>query len=122
MNEGYAHIKINDGVSSNASYPYEAKDGTCRYSANHKAGNTIGYELVKENDEKDLMRAVAEGPVACAAKAQDWSSYKKGIFDCQSFVAKALSWVPVFGSPIGGVFNKAVNSGKKLNHGVTVVG
>lgn len=103
MTDGYAYVQLNDGIDSDSSYPYEAVDGECRYDASGKEGNTVGYEYTNEDDEKDLMRAVAEGPVAVAVDANDWSTYKGGVFKCHNIITKLIKSV-------------------KINHGVTIVG
>ncbi len=103
MTNGYTYVQLNGGINSETSYPYEAVDGECRYDASGNGGNSVGFEYTKEDDEKDLMRAVAEGPVAVAVDANDWSAYKGGVFKCHTILTKLIKSV-------------------KINHGVTIVG
>jgi len=103
MTDGYTFVKLNDGIASNASYPYEAKDLTCRYDPQSKSGTSLGYEYVEEDDEQALMRAVAQGPVAVGIDATNWSAYKTGVFKCKTLL-NALFYTPT------------------INHGVVVVG
>lgn len=63
MTDAYTFVKLNEGVASDKSYPYEQKDGTCRYDESKKSGESVGFEYTEQDSEEDLMRAVAEGPV-----------------------------------------------------------
>lgn len=63
MSDAYSFVELNDGINPENSYPFEAKDATCRQDANNHEGHAVGYEYTAENDEEDLKRAVAQGPV-----------------------------------------------------------
>jgi len=103
MTDGYKYVQLNDGISGTSSYPYEAKEGTCRYNTAHKAGSNVGFTYVTQDSEEDLMKAVAEGPVAVSVDANTWSTYKTGVFKCKTL--------------LNALFYKV-----KINHGVVVVG
>jgi C1A family cysteine protease len=96
MDDAFKYVKAK-GLASEASYPYEEKDGHCKKEAS--VVSITGYEDVKEGDEDALKAAVTKGPVSVAIEADKsaFQSYKSGVLD---------SWF----------------CGKKLDHGVLVVG
>ncbi|XP_044231460.1 procathepsin L-like [Thunnus albacares] len=90
MHDAFRYIKENGGLDTEDSYPYEAKDGKCRYDPAKIGANCTGYVNVKSNDEDALRDAVATiGPVSVAIDASQTSFqlYKSGVYDephCQS--------------------------------------
>ncbi|KAL1785005.1 Cathepsin L1 [Sigmodon hispidus] len=100
MDYAFQYIKNNKGLDSEESYPYEAKDGTCKYRAEFAVANDTGFVDIPQL-EKALMKAVATvGPIAVAMDAShsSFQFYSKGIYfepNCSS---------------------------KDLDHGVLVVG
>jgi len=95
--EGAFKYVIEHGQCSLASYPYTAKDGTC------KTCNTIAHVSscsdVKPNDQISLKGAVAQQPVAIAIEADTryFQSYSGGVLTSSS-------------------------CGTSLDHGVLIVG
>ncbi|KAJ4713678.1 putative Cysteine protease [Melia azedarach] len=99
MDNAFEFIQNNNGITTEANYPYEGVDGTCiaKKEANHAAKIT-GREDVPANNEKALLIAVANQPVSVAIDAggSAFQFYSSGVFtgDC----------------------------GTELDHGVTAVG
>jgi C1A family cysteine protease len=84
-----------------ASYPYKAADGTCKFAARTATGSPVtSYTDIKAGDEAALKDAVANvGPISVAVDANTfWQLYR------------------------GGVFEPLTGCGTTLNHGVGVVG
>ncbi|XP_028752638.1 zingipain-2-like [Neltuma alba] len=99
MDDAFKFIIKNNGITSEANYPYKGVDGTCNANeeANHVA--TIkGYEDVPANSEQALQKAVTNQPVSVAidASGSDFQFYSSGIF--------------------------TGSCGTELDHGVTAVG
>lgn len=99
MEDAFNFIKQIGGLTSENTYPYRAKEEPCDSNKmNSPVVNIDGYEMVPENDENALMKAVANQPVAIAMDAggKDLQFYSEGVFtgDC----------------------------GTELNHGVALVG
>jgi KDEL-tailed cysteine endopeptidase len=73
-------------MQTEASYPYEVKDGTCRASSSGEAVSKVGsFQHVKTNDPTALLNAIAEGPVSIAVDASDmgWQLYHGGIISAR---------------------------------------
>merc|ERR1712142_225103 len=56
-NMGNAWDTAKDGVMSEEDYPYEHKDGECRYNSSQAVASVTGHESVAHNEE-DLERAL----------------------------------------------------------------
>ncbi|XP_028752648.1 senescence-specific cysteine protease SAG39-like [Neltuma alba] len=83
MDDAFKFIIKNNGITSEANYPYKGVDGTCNANeeANHVA--TIkGYEDVPANSEQAIQKVVANQPVSVAidASGSDFQFYSSGIF------------------------------------------
>lgn len=99
MDEAFKFIIQNNGLSTEAEYPYQGVDGTCKKNKANKHVVTItGYEDVPANSERALQKAVAHQPISVAIEASglDFQFYESGVFN---------------GS-----------CGTELDHGVTLVG
>jgi len=84
MDSAFSYIKANGGIDTEASYPYTATDGTCRFKQNAIGATCTGFVDVKQGDESDLQKSVANnGPVSVAIDASNYSFqlYNGGIYD-----------------------------------------
>ncbi|CAH1790413.1 unnamed protein product [Owenia fusiformis] len=83
MDLAFKYIKVNDGIDTEMSYPYEAKNDKCRYKSADKGGEDTGFMDIKRGSEKDLQSAVATvGPISVAIDAGHFSfrMYKTGVY------------------------------------------
>ncbi|CAG9314240.1 unnamed protein product [Blepharisma stoltei] len=86
MDNAFKYI-IAKGITSEANYPYTAKDGLCNKAKASQVNATISkYTDVAKDNISQLFAAVAQQPVSVAVEAnQDsWQLYKSGIVtkDC----------------------------------------
>ncbi|CAN9502503.1 unnamed protein product [Ophioblennius macclurei] len=84
MDQAFDYIKQAGGVDSEDSYPYEAKDGECRFNPDNVAAKCTGYVDVEEGDEDALKEAIATiGPVSVGidASRSSFQLYESGIYD-----------------------------------------
>ncbi|XVE51455.1 hypothetical protein DITRI_Ditri02bG0042100 [Diplodiscus trichospermus] len=98
MDDAFAFIISNKGLTTESNYPYQGLDGTCnkQKEANHVAKIT-GYEDVPSNSESALLKAVANQPVSVAIDAggSDFQHYKSGVFtgECSTFLDHGVTAV-----------------------------
>jgi cathepsin L len=84
MDNAFKYIKANGGIDTEVSYPYEAKDDTCRYNPDTSGATDSGFVDVPEGDESKLQEALATvGPVSVAIDAShsSFQLYKSGVYD-----------------------------------------
>jgi len=90
MQLAYDYIKSNKGIDTESSYPYQARDRTCRYNAANVGATITGYEVLPSGDEDALVNALASvGPIAIAIDASQFSFqfYSGGVYveeDCRN--------------------------------------
>ncbi|XP_027364351.1 low-temperature-induced cysteine proteinase-like [Abrus precatorius] len=83
MDYAFEFIIQNGGIDTEEDYPYRARDQTCDPNRKNARVVTIdGYEDVPPNDEKSLMKAVANQPVSVALEAggRAFQLYQSGVF------------------------------------------
>jgi len=81
MDYAFEYIKVNNGIDTEASYPYEAADGQCRFKAADVGATDTGFTDITSKDEDALQQAVATvGPISVAIDAShaSFQLYKKG--------------------------------------------
>ncbi|CAG9335273.1 unnamed protein product [Blepharisma stoltei] len=98
MDYGFEYI-IDNGITSDAIYPYKAKQGICQagLSSNIAAQITNYYDL-PSNNQANMLQVVANQPLSVAVEANQaaWQFYQGGIL--------------------------TGNCGNDLDHGVLIVG
>ncbi|XP_062279341.1 cathepsin S-like isoform X2 [Scomber scombrus] len=75
---------MDEGIESEASYPYEGSEGECRHNPMNRAANCSDYILLPRGDEEEMKQAVGTiGPVSVSIDAQQSSFqfYKSGVYD-----------------------------------------
>jgi len=101
MDYAFQYIKVNKGIDTETSYPYEAHDDKCRFNAKNVGATDTGFVDIKRDDENDLQNAIATvGPVSVAIDASQSS----------------------FHFYHSGVYNEPMCSSVQLDHGVLAVG
>ncbi|KAL8151090.1 hypothetical protein V2J09_020898 [Rumex salicifolius] len=99
MEEAFKYIRKNGGIATENEYPYIGKNGKCsKTKTKNKVAKITGYRTIPAREERLLQEAVARQPISVAIDADGYA------FQLYS----------------GGVFGRFC--GRKLNHGVTVVG
>jgi len=82
MTLAFEYIMTNDGIDTEASYPYTAEDGTCQYNAANSGATIDGYYNVTSGDENDLLSKGTSGPVSVAidASQNSFQFYSSGVY------------------------------------------
>ncbi|XP_064596068.1 procathepsin L-like [Liolophura sinensis] len=84
MDTSFEYIRENGGIDTEASYPYEAKDGKCRFNPNTIGAKIRGcVDLPKGNETALQIIVYTNGPVTIGmnAGAPSMEFYKSGIYD-----------------------------------------
>lgn len=83
MDAAFEYIKKNDGVDTEESYPYTAKDGECRFKKADVGATDRGFVNIPRDSEDHLLRAAATvGPISVAIDASQMTfrMYKQGVY------------------------------------------
>eukprot|EP00058_Branchiostoma_floridae_P026263 XP_002611753.1 hypothetical protein BRAFLDRAFT_236364 [Branchiostoma floridae] len=83
MDDAFKYIKANGGIDTEDSYPYEARDGKCRFKPADVGATVTGYTDISEGDEGALTQAVATvGPISVAIDASHhtFQMYSHGVY------------------------------------------
>ncbi|XP_053157935.1 procathepsin L-like [Hemicordylus capensis] len=81
MNWAFKYVRINKGINSESTYPYEAEDEPCRFNPSDRAATCTSFKNIAKGSEKALEQAVAKaGPVSVAVDASTFQFYKSGIY------------------------------------------
>lgn len=85
----FEYVKYNGGIDTEESYPYEAKEGKCKFNTYHVGAQVDSVVNITARDETELKGAVGSvGPVSVAFQVvSDFRFYKAGVYeskDCKS--------------------------------------
>ncbi|KAK5861728.1 hypothetical protein PBY51_017182 [Eleginops maclovinus] len=84
MSQAFQYIIDNQGIDSEASYPYKGQDQQCHYNPLYRAANCSSYNFLPEGDEGSLKEALATiGPISVAIDATrpTFAFYRSGVYD-----------------------------------------
>ncbi|KAJ8680500.1 hypothetical protein QAD02_016287 [Eretmocerus hayati] len=114
MDSSFRYIRDHEGIDTEESYPYEAKNDKCRFKSANVGAKVTGFVNIDQGDEDDLKAAVAAvGPVSVAVFVnENFRFYKSGAeisFNTHDFSSTGVFYdpncIPIF-----------------LNHAVLAVG
>ncbi|KAF2904124.1 hypothetical protein ILUMI_02047, partial [Ignelater luminosus] len=86
----FNYIQQNGGIDTEASYPYEAKDGECRYNAQNSGGTDNGAQSVQQSEDALKSAVASVGPISIAINSHGIVRYQGGIYDDPSCDAGRL--------------------------------
>lgn len=79
----FEFIKYNQGLDTEETYPYEAKEGKCKFNTHHVGVKVNQVMNITTRDEEELKAAVGSaGPVSIAFQVvSDFRFYKSGVYE-----------------------------------------
>jgi len=82
MPNAFKYVIKNNGIETEATYPYETKVGKCRFNSDNVAATISSYVSVSAGSESALEEQLTKGPVAIAIDAshQSFQLYKSGVY------------------------------------------
>lgn len=69
MDDAFQYIIDNKGIDTEASYPYQAVQGKCRFNPANVAATLTGFQDVPSGDENALQTFINTQPVSVAIDA-----------------------------------------------------
>ncbi|XP_030250973.1 cathepsin L1-like [Sparus aurata] len=82
MHNAFQYVIDNQGIDSDASYPYTGRESQCQYDSCFRAANCSSYIRMPQGDEKALKQAVGSiGPISVAVDATGFKFYKSGVYN-----------------------------------------
>ncbi|XP_036928976.1 procathepsin L-like isoform X2 [Acanthopagrus latus] len=91
IHKAFQYVIDNQGIDSDASYPYIGKVSTCRYDSRYRAANCSRYYFLPKGDEQVLKQALATiGPISVSVDSSrdGFKFYKRGVYDDPSCTKK----------------------------------
>jgi cathepsin L len=83
MDSAFKYIIANKGIDTEASYPYTARDGNCKFNRANVGATISSYADVQSRSESALQNAIANlGPISVAIDAghSSFQLYKSGVY------------------------------------------
>lgn len=92
MDNAFQYIIANNGIDTEASYPYQGVQGNCQFQAQNTGASIKSYSDVNSGDEGALASAINNQPVSVAIDAshQSFQLYQNGIYNEPACSSSAL--------------------------------
>jgi cathepsin L len=90
MDNAFRYIEANNGIDTEASYPYQAHNEICRFNPQTIGATDSGYVDIPRDNERALTQAIQTvGPISVAidASKSTFHYYKRGVYydrECSS--------------------------------------
>ncbi|KAF3692401.1 Cathepsin S [Channa argus] len=84
MTNAFQYVIENQGIDSDAGYPYTGKTQQCHYNPDYRATNCSQYNFLPKGDEEALKEALATiGPISVAIDATrpTFTFYRSGVYN-----------------------------------------
>uniref|UniRef100_A0A671VF34 Cathepsin S, ortholog2, tandem duplicate 1 n=1 Tax=Sparus aurata TaxID=8175 RepID=A0A671VF34_SPAAU len=84
MQNAFQYVIFNQGIDSDASYPYLGKESKCSYNSRYRTATCSGYNWLPQGDEQALKHALAAiGPISVAVDSSrnGFKFYKSGVYN-----------------------------------------
>ncbi|XP_030250979.1 cathepsin L1-like [Sparus aurata] len=81
--KAFQYVMDNQGIDSEASYPYTGRESKCSYDSRYRAANCSQYYFLPQGDERALKQALATiGPISVAidSSRNGFQFYKRGVY------------------------------------------
>jgi len=77
----FTYVQQAGGLDTLASYPYTARDGTCKFNKNSIGATVKSWGTVTKNHDENAMLTYVQskGPLSVCVDASTWSSYRSGV-------------------------------------------
>ncbi|CAH6795906.1 cathepsin R [Phodopus roborovskii] len=78
----FQYVLHNGGLEAEATYPYEGKEGPCRYNPQNSIAEITGFVSLPESEDILMVAVATIGPISAGVDASHSSFrfYKKGIY------------------------------------------
>lgn len=82
MNQAFQYVIANKGIDTEASYPYQTRQGTCRFTTANIGATIAAFKNVAAGSEASLASAVMTQPISVAIDAShnSFQLYKSGVY------------------------------------------
>jgi len=75
----FGYVTTAGGQDTEASYPYTARDGSCKFKTNTIGAKINGYKSVAKVEKTIQAALTTTAPFSVCVDAEEWSSYSGGV-------------------------------------------
>jgi len=82
MDNAFKYVIANKGIDTETAYPYEVKQGTCRFTTANIGATITGFKDISAGSEAALVTAINMQPVSVAIDAShnSFQLYRSGVY------------------------------------------
>jgi C1A family cysteine protease len=83
MVRAFKYIIANRGIDTETSYPYEERDGVCRYRTSGRGASCRKYSEIRRSEASLLSAVAIQGPISIAVDAgqPSFQLYRSGVYN-----------------------------------------